>query len=244
MGRGTKIGSVSDLNGFSGLYWDANNFSGIGSSSFRWIEGGGNSSADGLQTTVANQPTVIENKTNKQFRFLDQGDGNATSIITENITAGWTGDTYVGTWIRFIEGTPTSGTNTIFNHNTATNGLKRLTLILNGTTEIIQCNLSSDGTVVVSNTWNSPTYGFWTWLEFQFLATGSAQLFYNLNIQTALTNNVNITSLNNPNVPIGLGCSSNGTGNINEQDIASIYYLNGIPSLKTRKFLMRTSKPV
>lgn len=225
-----------------GFFYHPSLDTGLGTTSFTVIEGNKNSKANAVQATVASQPTLLTANGQKQYRYSDAGDGTDSRIITSAFQAGWTLDTYLACWVSMSEGTPTNGTTTIFSHNSASNPLRRISVINNGTTDVMQMAMSTDGIATVTNTWS------YTDIDFQFcewiFVPGSCQMFKGFVLQTPATNNINITSLNDPATPLGIGTATGAAQNQNKLDRGSFFYGNGIPTLKNRKRLANWLAPV
>lgn len=241
----------------AGYYWDAGNTTGFGTTGFRVIEGGGRSSFDLVQATVANQPTLLTENGGQQFRMRKQVDANPSRLATAAVvTAGWTGPTYVGMWARFPDAGGDIGANALFTHNLTTGNQRRLNITTgNGTPDITISTMSSDG--VLNNNFNArsvnPFAGAsFTWVEFIVdiaLALGGSapndvyKVFGNLARATMTLNQVStVGALFDGAAQINV-FSSLATSNADTTDWAACYYGNGIPSLANRVRLANYRNP-
>lgn len=228
----------------AGLWWATDNgVTGTAAlSTLSWAEGGAHTAADQKQATDAKKPSVISSNGAPALRFTSAADSRL--LTAGNVTAGWTGGLYLALWHRMPNGTPTNGTTTLFSHLTASNGLRRCSLISNGTTNTFAINLSTDGTATQTNIWADPTDSAWHRLEFIFVP-GSCAHFRDFALITPSTEAVNILTLNNPNVPIAIGAATGAAVNQNDQDIGgTVLYLPSAPSLTDRKRLANVSRPI
>jgi hypothetical protein len=227
----------------NGYWWVPNGISGLGGSSFKLIEQNQHSSFDCIQATVSQQPSVITAANgNTQLRFAVTGDQRTKTA--GSVTSGWSGNTYLGMWYRLPNGTPNNGTSTIFAHQTASNGLRRITVISNGTTNSHQLNLSADGTTVQSDIWADQGDSEWYWHEWIYTAGVGADHYRNLSVVTHTTTAINLASLNDPSVPLAIGAGTAAGVNVNDQDVGPVFYCNGIPTLAERGMLARHAPPV
>lgn len=226
----------------AGYYWEVDLDTGLGTAGFRAVEGNGHAGADGLQATVANQPVLLTENGHQQYRYRDVGDGVDSQVRTAAFAAGWTGATYVGMWWRMPEGTPTSGVNTIFSHGQAPSS-RRLSVLLNGTTENITASVSADGTTTQINTWPAGAYGNWRWLEIVF-SGGSCQLFLDFVLIVPSSELITVSTIADSNAILGLASSPTIGTNVNEQDRSLITYGNGTVSHNDRVRLRNRKPPV
>lgn len=244
----------------AGYWWHPSMAVGIGGAGFAVPEGNGHATFALVQAVAANQPTLLTENGQTQFRMRKTGDavGASSHATAGAVQAGWTGATYIAGWCRLPDAAGAiTGSDTLFTHSLTTGNQRRVALsFASGTPSLIQSNPSSDGlsqagTKLVRAT--TPTNGSWQYLECAYdllLTLGGAspadvvKLFSNFAALTLSTApSVAIGSLFNALAPIGVGCFP-ATGNVDTLDWAGCYYANGIPSLGNRIALSRWRAPV
>lgn len=241
----------------AGYYWEAANSNGIGTAAFKVIEGNGHSSFDFVQATVASQPTVLTENGGVQFRMRKSADANPSILGTSGaVTAGWTGATYLGMWLRLPDasGDITSNNSGWFIHSTTTGNQRRFSYI--PTITVSDRNIATTSSTGADSTttrvvhWNNANY---TWAEMIFdpLLTlgGSAfpdktKIFHNLVLQTRVQDaNLDHNALFDASATIDICNRAHGLGTNDTTDWAAAYYGNGIPSLANRVKLANRRNP-
>jgi len=230
----------------AGRFWLASAATGLGSSSFRAVEGNGNSAWDMLPTSATAFPTTLTENGGTQLRMRKSVDA-APSIITTAaaVQAGWTGDTCVAGWFRLPDASgDITGTTNLFVHTPTAAGQRRFSVVAAQSTDRISTTVSNDGTATVTNTWASPFTGGWLFIV-QTLTVGvaietSSDLTQLAHIVTATPG----TPLFDGNTPAFIGCRAAATlANIDTTDWAAVYYCNGIPNLFNLQRLMAHQAP-
>jgi hypothetical protein len=138
----------------AGYYWEAANTIGFGTTGFRVLEGNGHSTFDLVQATVANQPTALTENGGAQFRMRKTGDAVGASILgtVGDVTAGWTGQTYIAGWFRLPDASGAVGSTgtSLFVHSNKTGNFTltrtQVTCLLTGGTQKIRLTSSTNGT--------------------------------------------------------------------------------------------------
>lgn len=230
----------------AGALWHPSLDTGHGTTSFVANEINGRTGFSIAQATLTRQPAALTENGSVQYRYADAGDGNHDFLLSGNVAAGWTGETYLAMWVRMPEATPTSGTTTLFAHQIASDPNRRIVLINNGTAELWTLTMSPDGTSASAQTvsWSaSSDYQAWHWLEIMFVPNVAASLAMDLALRTPASGGISIAQLNNPTAPIGLGNNATGGANQNQLDRALVVYCPGIPSLPNRDRLRRWRAP-
>ncbi|OGR95494.1 MAG: hypothetical protein A2V88_15395 [Elusimicrobia bacterium RBG_16_66_12] len=241
----------------AGYWWEAANTTGFGTTGFRVLEGGGHTTFDLIQATVASQPTALAENGGVQFRMRDSGDPDPSTLVTAgSVVAGWTGATGMLGWFRLPDASgDITGTVTLVQH---TDGppIRRMQLNgITGTPDRVGCQTSTDGTANVTERADNTgifTGSSWVWLECYFdplfilggsLAAERVKIFANLLPQTiTLTGSVGTTLADSSNA-IAIACSVGGLANSDTTDWAVAYYANGIPSLANRVRLANHRNP-
>ncbi len=234
----------------AGFWWHAENATGLGTTSFSVPEGNGSANAM-VQTTVASQPTLLNEKNTKAFRMRNAADSNPSLIGTAAaFQAGWTGATYVAGWFRLSAGTPT-GLGNLFVHGTTTGNQSRINETL--TAGSINGTISTDGSTINSNIYATSQFGDikWYWVEYLYFLTGAGntdrlKLFIDWNEMTRTGGSGNIpTSFFDANAKAGIGCRFvNSLANVDTTDWSVVYYANGIPKDSHRRLLQMYKSPV
>lgn len=240
----------------SGYWWDAANTTGFGTTGFKVLEGNGHTTFDLIQATVASQPTQLTEAGGQQFRMRKQADPNPSRLVNAGaVSAGWTGATYVGMWIRLPDasGDITAG-GSLFLH-TGGAGARRWTSGMSTTTsDRFSSSFSIDGTATSVVRWASPFVGGgWVWCEHAFdplhvlggTVTADAPTFLSnfVGPQTQLLGTSNVTSIFDASAQVFMACNSAVSSNTDTVDWSFCVYANGIPSLANRKRLANFRNP-
>ncbi len=249
----------------AGYFWRASRTTGFGTTGFKVLEGGGHSTFDLIQATVANQPTLLTENGGVQFRMRNSADGNPCSLATAGaVAAGWTGATYLAMWVRLPDAagiiTTAGFGDQLFRHG-ATNQ-QRLTLFpADGTPDRVSLQLfpvaagTGNGTKSFDNA-NIFAGASFTFLEAIFdplLTLGGSTDADKFKLFTGLTSRAIIasggaaitgTTISNSTAAITMACIAAGFANGDTTDWSSCYYGNGIPSLFNRQRLMALEAPI
>lgn len=238
----------------NGYFWLPKDTVNVGATSFKIPEGNKNSIFDQVQTTVSKQSALIQTNGNIQWALsgtLDVPGSDIRSITAADVTAGWTGNTYLGFWHRFPGvGTPNllpSGSTTIFNHNKAAPN-RRWSFSHSGTDETYSLTVSTDGTVTVIDKWDASVdypsaSNPWLWKELILTVGTGASFLVSFTARVQTVTAINISSLFNATASLAIYSSALIGINQNAQEGGPMYYCNGIPSLKNRKRLANYLAP-
>lgn len=240
----------------AGYWWHPSMAVGLGGASFAVPEGNGHATFALAQVNPLNQPTLLTENGQQQFRMRRTADANPSRIGTlAAVSAGWTGATYVGMWLRLPDASgDITAAGSLFLH-TAAAGFRRWASALSTTTsDRFGSSFSLDGTATSVTRWGSPFVGGgWVYCEHIFdpaLTLGGATsndravLFTNFALQTQLLVSAGPATIFDASSQIFVGCSSNTVSNTDTTDWAACYYANGIPSLGNRIALSRWRAPV
>src|SRR6476620_430837 len=225
-----------------GYYWLSKDFTGIGTTSFRTVEGNGNVTFDQVQATTSKQATTVTNNTTTQFLYSFASDQKTKT--SGSVAAGWTGATYYATWWRIpLDGLSNTGITTIFAHNAASPNLRWRFFHTGGVTNTMSLTVSADGTATQTDIWAGPTDALYHYLELIYTPSVGVDFYKDFTLISHSTQAINIASLANPATPLGIGNSTTTAVNTNDHEMGNSYYTNGIPTLKNRKRLASVSAP-
>lgn len=228
----------------NGYFWLVKDATGIGTTSFRVPEGNKHPTFDLVQTTVANQPTVLTENGGIQFRMLQVGQPSPSIISTSGaVQAGWTGSTYIAGWFRLPNASGSvTGAGNLFAHTAATDGQRRVNfsnLISSGGKQGVTA--SKDGTAAGSsnnqwvNIFSDGVGGSWFWTEVIIISATSVELYSNKVITAHSLTATPDAVLFDGNALLAIGCrAAAGLANVDCTDWCNVYYCNGIPNLKNR----------
>jgi len=151
----------------------------------------------------------------------------------------------MGLWWRIpLDGTSNTGITTIFAHNSASPGLRWRFFHTGGVTNTMSLTVSADGATTQTDIWPGPTNTLYNYIECLYTPSVGVDFYKNFTLISHSTTAINISSLSNPSTPLGIGGSTAAAVNTNDHEVGTVYYLNGIPSLKNRKRLANYLNPV
>lgn len=236
----------------AGYYWEADAATGLGTTGFKIPEGNGHTTFDLIQATVASQPTALSENGGVQFRMRKGADPNPVKMASSgNVTAGWTGATYVGAWLRLP--VDLTGINNLFQH--ASSGAGRIALLTtNGTPDIFRVNVVDAAQAFTNSQFSTPFADLaWHWIEAIFdpaLVLGGSgpndyvKAFSDFVAMTRTATATHPSALADANGTVRLGQTSTGSANdADNYDIAAAYYANGIPTLANRVKVANRKNP-
>jgi len=239
----------------AGYWWAPAAATGFGTSSFKIPEGNGNSAFDLIEptATVANQPTLLTEHGGVQYRMRKAADAHPCKLRTANpVTAGWTGATYIGMWLRLP--VDLTGINNLFGQGGFSSNARIGLLTINGTPDLLRINLVTAAQSFTNSTFPTPFADLgWHWTEGIFDpgltlggsdATDYAKAFSDLAQITPASKGTHPSTISNAAAEIRLS-ETNGDGatDTDDYDWAFAVYANGIPSRANRVKLANAYNP-
>src|SRR5262245_50015816 len=144
----------------AGHYWDPDDATNLGQTSFQIPDGVGASAWAMVQATVASQPIELTENGHRQFRMRDAGEANPSIVRTATaLAAGWTGPTYVAGWFRVPDaaGAFSSANDTFFVHGAGADPNRRISMTTNTAPDRLLATLVSPPTHTAGvHRWLSP----------------------------------------------------------------------------------------
>ncbi len=239
----------------AGYFWLAASGTGIGTAGFKVPEGNGHTTFDLLQATVANQPAVLTELGGTQYRMGKSGSAAPARLaVSGNVTAGWTGPTYIAGWFRLPDASgDITGVGGLLRHNLGA-GARRIQFNLATGPDEVSGFFSADGTATPNRRFGNPFVGGdWHWIEHVFDPSNTLggtttadrmKLFDNFALVAAgSVSAAQGASLFDATAPLTVCCQSAVASNADTTDWATLYYCNGIPSLPNREALYRHLAP-
>lgn len=243
----------------AGYWWHPSMAVGLGGAAFAVPEGNGHATFALVQANPLNQPTVLTENGGVQFRMRKTADPNPCVLGTAgNVSAGWTGPTYIGVWHRLPDNAGVSAGNSgMLAHTLSGTNNRRFSVnyTTGATPGRLQVTSSSTGLLQSTNTSRSTSThdGNWHYIEMIFdfaLVLGGAspadviKHFSDLVRRTLTTVPTTApASLFDASCNIYIGLEQ-ALLSVDNFDWAACYYGNGIPSLGNRLALSRWRAPV
>ncbi len=240
----------------AGYFWLAASATGFGTAGFKVPEGGGHTTFDLVQATTANQPTALTELGGTQLRMRKTGDAVGASFMATAaaVTAGWTGATYVGMWVRLPDAAGVvAGFDGLFQHSGSSPNKRLQVYLFHTANDDVGVDFSSTGSNSLLTTYVNPFAGAqWVWVEIVFdplfVLGGSAagdriKLFTDFTLKSRVSSAAGPTSIANASAKLSIGSFNSASANGDRIDWATCYYCNGIPSLPNREALYRHLAP-
>lgn len=225
----------------AGYWWDTSAAVGFGTAGFKVPEGGGHTSFDLIQATVANQPTLLTEQGGQQFRMRKTGDATGASKLGTStfVQRGWTGPTYIGGWFRLPDnsGSLAAAGSFFFVHSIFTGNqfAVQLSGLLTGGNQRVRVVTSTNGSAAQNAQWANPFTGNFIWIEALITAAATIELDVNFAPQTRLDANGLFPLFDPTAARVSIGSNVDGNvANADTTDWCFATYGNGIPSLANR----------
>jgi hypothetical protein len=240
----------------NGYFWDPYaDAIGLGTADFRVREGNGHLPFDLIQATVANQPTVLTENGGTQFRMRKTGDAVGASFMATAaaVTAGWTGATYLGMWVRLPDASGVvAGFDGLFQHDAGGSAKRTQIYLFHTANDDIGFEVSTGSNSLLTTYVNPFTGASWGWRELVFdplfvlggsVAGDRIKLFSDFVLKSRVSSAAGPTSIADSSAKLSVGSFNSATGNGDTLDWAACYYANGIPSLANRVRLANHRNP-